>query len=147
MARILRGCRYRGIEGLEECDPNSKDRNRFAVNILRPYFSVPPSCDIHIDGQSEQKNPIHNPIHLRLNFQPRRVYIPSGMRLTGNAQNLFGIFRGTCELNRLHRNFKSILAQRRKGTKNSLFSPQRTRRAQSKNRSQRITTGISAVIR
>ena len=25
-------------------------------------------------------------------------YIPSGMRLTGNSQNLFGIFRGTCQV-------------------------------------------------
>ena len=25
-------------------------------------------------------------------------YIPSGMRLTGNSQNLFGIFRETCQV-------------------------------------------------
>jgi len=45
----------------------------FAVNVLRLYFPVPPSGDIYIACQSDQKNPIHNPIHLKLNFQPRRV--------------------------------------------------------------------------
>ena len=48
----------------KSANPNSKDRNRFAVNVLRLYFSVPPSGDIYIARQSDQKNPIHNPIHL-----------------------------------------------------------------------------------
>ncbi len=42
----------------------SKDRNRFAVNVLRPYFPDPPSGDIYIARQSYRKNTIHNPIHL-----------------------------------------------------------------------------------
>jgi len=64
LVRILRGSRYRGIESLEECESKSKDRNRLAVNVLRLLFSAPPSGDIHIARQSDQKNPIHNPIHL-----------------------------------------------------------------------------------
>jgi hypothetical protein len=45
-------------------NPNSKDRNRFAASVLRPYFSVPPSGDIHIARQADQKNPIRNPTRL-----------------------------------------------------------------------------------
>jgi len=48
----------------KSADPNSKDRNRFAVNVLRLFFPDPPSGDIYIARQSDQKNPIHNPIHL-----------------------------------------------------------------------------------
>ena len=45
------------------------------MNVLRLYFSVPPSGDVGIARQSDRKNPIRNPIHLKLNFQPRRVYL------------------------------------------------------------------------
>jgi hypothetical protein len=38
-------------------NPNSKDRNRFAASVLRPYFSVHPPGDIHIARQSDRKNP------------------------------------------------------------------------------------------
>ncbi|MEI8248211.1 MAG: hypothetical protein WCI51_20410, partial [Lentisphaerota bacterium] len=57
----------------KSANPNSKDRDRFAANVLRPYFSAPSSGDIHIASQSDRKNPIHNPIRLFLNFQPCRV--------------------------------------------------------------------------
>jgi hypothetical protein len=47
--------------------------NRFAASVLRPYFSVPSSDDIHIARQSDRKNPIRNPTRLCINFQPYRV--------------------------------------------------------------------------
>ena len=48
----------------KSANPDSKDRNRFAVIVLRPSFSVPSSDDIYIASQSDRKNPIHNPAHL-----------------------------------------------------------------------------------
>jgi hypothetical protein len=63
----------RSVPVLKCANPDSQDRNRFAVNVLRLSFSAPPSGDIYIARQSDRKNPIHNPIHLKLNFQPRRV--------------------------------------------------------------------------
>ena len=39
----------------KSANPNSKDRNRLAVNVLRLYFSAPPSGDIHIACQSDRK--------------------------------------------------------------------------------------------
>jgi hypothetical protein len=48
----------------KSANPKSKDRNRLAVNVLRLYFSAPPSGDVGIANQPERINPIHNPIHL-----------------------------------------------------------------------------------
>jgi hypothetical protein len=54
----------------KNANPNSKERNRFAASVLRPYFSVPSSDDIYIARQSDRKNPIRNPTRLCANFQP-----------------------------------------------------------------------------
>jgi len=39
----------------KSANPNYKDHNRLAVNVLRLYFSAPPSGDIHIACQSDRK--------------------------------------------------------------------------------------------
>jgi hypothetical protein len=43
------------LKELEGYDPNSKERNRFAASVLRPYFSVPSSGDIYIARRRIEK--------------------------------------------------------------------------------------------
>jgi hypothetical protein len=44
--------------GYGQNEPNSKDRNRFAASVLRPYFSVLSSDDIYI--ARKKSNPQSN---------------------------------------------------------------------------------------
>jgi len=77
-------------------DGRSLSGNIFDRDHKRPYENLIKILDTRF--RSRQKITFTSSRFSRMTLCLPVCYIPSGMRLTGNSQNLFGIFRETCQV-------------------------------------------------